>query len=205
MSALAKALKKSAKADTTKKKTSSTMPIIVGDETQTAAVAQVRKALDTIKKQEAILDEYGSIVREFFEETQKADGHAGKFRKSYKFSGDNDTEVKVVRPCRSLKINYGDLESIQEILTEAEFDLLFEEKSVTKLRKEVFDDDDLTNELLARMGDTDEEQADNLAKFFETTESLTIKKDYDKNIFNLTKKAFHALGVYVKLIKPGIQ
>jgi len=206
MNALKVAMKKSAKVEPkSKAQSKSTVPVIQGDEMVTEAVAKVRNAIDTIKKEQAVLDNYGHIVREFFDEIQEKDGYAGKFRKSYKFSGDNETEVKVVRACKSLKINPNDIPVIQKLLNKKEFKMLLQEKSSVSLKEEIFSDETLANELMTLMGDDPETQAENFAKFFNTTERLQIKPDYDRNIFTLSKNKYNTLSVFVKLQKPGIQ
>ena len=205
MKSLLSTIKKTAKTDVPKAKSTSGVPIINAPEIA-VAVEKVRIAITSMKKAEADLDQYGDVVRDFFLETKETEARKMNFRKSFKFVGTNGTQVMVKHANKVLKINVNDTEQIQTILGDANFEMLFEETAAVFVKPEVLiPDSPLADKLMGFLGKTEEEQAENFALFFTSTVGLKIKTDYDRNIFRLPIKIFKRLGVFVKMIKPGIQ
>ncbi len=198
-------IKKSAKTDSKPKAKTSGVPIINAPEIADA-VEKVRHAITAIKTAEADLDNYGEVVRDFFLETKEENARANNFRKSFKFVGTNDTQVMVKHANKVLTINVNDTEKIQEILGDTNFDMLFEATQKLEVKSEVLvPNSALGKKLFKMLGKNDAERANNFDMFFESKVGLKIKPDYDRNIFTLPLKVFRALGVFVKMIKPGLQ
>lgn len=169
------------------------------------AVDKVRQAITAKKKAEADLEQYGGFVIDLFLEQKESEARAGNFRKSFKFAGNKET-VMVKHSNRALKINYDDVPQIKKILSKSEFKMLLEEKTQMFVKDEVLETDSkLGAKLWKMLGKNDDERDENFNMFFESKVGLTIKTDFDRNIFRLPMKAFNAIGVYIKLIKPALQ
>ena len=169
------------------------------------AVDKVRQAITAKKKAEADLEQYGGFVIELFLEQKESEARAGNFRKSFKFAGNKET-VMVKHSNRALKINYDDVPQIKKILSKSEFKMLLEENTQMFVKDEVLvPDSALGIKLWNMLGKNDEERDENFNMFFESKVELKIKDDFDRNIFRLPMKAFNAIGVYIKLIKPALQ
>ena len=174
------------------------------NETRTA-VDRVRNAITSKKKAEADLEQYGDVLVDLFLETKETEARAGNFRKSFRFKGNKET-VMVKHANKSLKINYDDVSQIKKILTNKDYDLLLEETATIFVKPEVLEPNSaLGTKLLKMLGNTDKERDANFALFFESKVGLKIKEDFDRNLFRLPMKAFNALKVYVKMIRPGLQ
>jgi len=199
-------VKKTTKSTTKTVAKKSGVPVIdITDEVQAEAIDKVREAITNKKKAEADLLQYGDIVIDLFLETKEEEARKMNFRKSFKFNGATK-QVMVKHANKSLKINYDDLEIIQGILTEAEFNMLLEETAQVFVKPEVLlPDSPLAEKLMGFLGKDEEEQAENFALFFDSKTGLKIKPDFDRNIFQLAAKAYNSLKVYVKMISPGLQ
>lgn len=197
---------KKKKADTPKATKKSGVPVVnAPDELTAEAVDKVRQAITAKKKAEADLLQYGDIVVDFFLETKETEARKMNFRKSFKINGDTE-QVLVKHANKALIINYNDLDTIQQLLSKEEFETLLEETAQVFVRPEVLlPDSPLAEKLMGFLGETEEEQAENFALFFDSKAGLKIKPDFDRNVFRLAEKAYNALKVYVKMIRPGIQ
>jgi len=199
----AKKQKKETKPTTAK--TGSVPVIEAPDENFAEAVDKVREAITTSKKAKADFEQYGGVLIEKFLELKEEEARKMNFRKSFKFTGAKH-QVMVKHANKSLKINYDDIDTIKDILTEDEFKMLIQEKLAVDVKPEVLiEGSPLNRKLWNMLGDDDKERGENFDLFFEADNSLKIKPDFDRNIFQLATKAFHALAVYVKLQKPGLQ
>jgi hypothetical protein len=197
-------IKKSAKPDAKPTATASNVPVIDEPEIY-VSVEKVRLAITAKKKAEADLEQYGEVVRDFFLETKEENARANNFRKSFKFVGKNKTEVMVKHANKVLKINFDDTDKIQKILGD-NFDMLFETTQALFVKSEVLvPNSALGKRLFKMLGKNDASRAKNFDLFFDSKVGLKIKVDYDRNIFRLPLKMYRALGVFVKMIKPGLQ
>lgn len=198
-------IKKSAKDEPKKTATTSGVPVIDAPEIADS-VEKVRHAITSMKKAEADLLLHGEVVRDYFLEHKETEARANNFRKSFKFVGTNDTEVMVKHANKVLKINPNDTDKIQKILGDTNFEMLFEATQQLFVKSEVLiPNSKLGKKLFKLLGKNDAQRADNFDLFFDSKVGLKIKTDYDRNIFRLSKKVFNALGVFVKMIKPGLQ
>lgn len=205
MNALLKQAKKKRTTSTPKSVSKSSVPVIGAPEEVAEAVAKVRSAITAKKKAEADLASYGDQVIDFFLEYKEEQARQLNFHKSFKINGDGGEQIKIVQSNKSLKINPNDIDTLQNILTETEFEMLLEETSKISVKPEVLEpDSDLGTKLMGFLGETEEEQSENFSLFFESTVGLKIKTDFDRNIFRLEEGTYNSLGVYVKLIRPGI-
>lgn len=190
------------------------VPVIEApDENVAEAVDKVRLAITAKKQAEAELLQYGDLVIDFFLTKKEEEARAMNFRKSFKINGreldeqnESKHQVMVKHANKALKINFDDLDTIQDILTEEEFKMLLEQKTALTVKSEVLiPNSALSAKLWKMLGDDDDERDENFGLFFEAKNSLAIKPDFDRNIFRLGMKAFNALAVYVKMIRPGLQ
>ena len=206
MSTLLKQVKKTRKSDAQTVAKKSAVPTInAPDETTADAVDKVRKAITAKKQAEADLAQYGDLVIDFFLDHKEKQARALNFRKSFKING-NTEQVLVKHANKTLKINMNDTDTIQDILTEEEFQMLFTETAQVFVKPEVLQPDSpLAEKLMGFLGQDETEQAENFALFFDSKVALKINPDYDRNIFRLAEKAYNALKVYVKMIRPGMQ
>lgn len=198
----AKSTKNAGKAKTPQKSVPVIDPI---DEDFAECVDKVRFAITAKKKALADIENYGEDLINMFLEKKEEEARKLNFRKSFTFKGKTES-VMVKHSNRALKINIDDLEQIQKILSADEFEMLLEKKLAIDVKPEVLiEDSPLQKKLWNMLGKTEEERNQNFDLFFEPNNSLTIKPDFDRNIFQLGLKAFKNLAVFVRLIKPALQ
>jgi len=174
MNMFAEALANSKK-EAPKKKTKSSMEEIYAPDHVKDEVDRLQKAKQAEKEAKAEKEAAGVVVREFANKHQDTDGFNGYFRNAYKIDGHTES-VKYVSSNR-FSINPTDAKQIRELLGDA-YEELIEEKSEVKLKEAVFKDPELQKVLM-------EAVKDNFGDFFETTTTIKVREDFDKNIYKV--------------------
>lgn len=159
-------------------------------------VDQHKAAKKKKKEAEAVISQTGAELIKHTRKTQDADGFGGDFHNSYELPG-NDGSLKFVSTNR-FSINPDDEAQIREILG-LNFDDLIEEKHSVSLRPEIFEDENLQQELMNAVGDR-------FSQFFETKKSLVVKDDYDRKVYQaVDEKTLEILRTFVKQFKPALR
>lgn len=177
MNTFAEALGNSVK-ETPKKKSKSSMEEIYAPDHIKDEVDRLQIAKQAEKEAKADKEAAGTIVREFANKHQDTDGFAGQFRNAYQIQGHTES-VKYVSSNR-FSINSADIKQIRELLGDHYEDLIDEKFEVT-LKEAVFNDKELQKALMDAVKDRFQE-------FFETTTTIKVKEDFDKNIYKAVKE-----------------
>lgn len=131
-------------------------------------------------------------ITEFAQNVQDERAFNGDFNKSYKMII-NDDEIMFTTK-NVFKINYEDEDKIKEIFGK-NFSNFIEEKMEVVLKEEVFENEELQNELMSLLGDK-------FSKFFNTYASLKVCENYDEKIYAFAKTP-EKLSDIRKLIQPS--
>lgn len=149
------------------------------------------------KEIKAALEEAGDHVVEYVIPIQDDDGFKGKFRHSYTIPGTNNRSVKFVSANR-FSISPNDEQEIRKILG-SHFHSLIDVLYEVKLKPEVFEEKEKQERLMELLGDS-------FVEFFETTKSLTVKEDFDKDVYKaINKKKLNNLRVFCKQSRPSLR
>lgn len=194
----AQALETSKVDSTTKKSSKSSMPVI------SDAPAEVKTAVDTvnaakaeIKKQKAIQTKAESHIIDYVQPIQDRDGFAMRHSKSYEVEG-NETSIKYVTSNR-FTVNIDDKNNLVDVLGQDGFDDRFEIKKSLKAKDAIFSDEDLQKRVMDALGD------ELFGELFEYSETLAVKKDFDKLQFALDKDTLSDLRVFAKQYKASLK
>jgi len=104
---------------------------------------------------------------------QDEDGFAGKFASSYAIHGHKEKGKYV--SVNKFSINAEDDGKISEILGES-YDRLIEENSVVRLKAEVFENEELQEQLMELIGDA-------FGTFFETATTLKVAEGFNEAVY----------------------
>jgi hypothetical protein len=187
------------KTATTKKKATSKskIPVIDASDHIKEAVDRYITATKAYKEAEAEKKEAGGTIIDFTCVRQDDDGYNNNFRHSYSIPGMNDSQVKFVSSNR-FSINAEDAGQIEEILGD-KFSELIEQKFTVKLRPEIFEDSDLQEELMNRLGDR-------FAVFFETVTSLKVCDEFDRKVYQaVDSDSLAALRTFCRPYTPSLR
>jgi len=146
------------------------------------------------KRIQAEMNEIYSDIDQFVTKERDKDGFSGNYHKSYQVT----EELKHVQSNR-FSISPKDKENIKRMLGDS-FDELIKEKFTVTLKEEVFEDEKKQKQLMELLGDKFEE-------FFETTSSLVVTEDFDKNIYKVTKNqnSLDETRVFIKPYKAALK
>ena len=128
-------------------------------------------------------------------EVQNADALKGNFRKSYDVRGHEST-VKFVT-ANKFSIAEDDIEELSGILGD-DFEEMVETSYTVKLKSEIFDNDELSDELMALLGDK-------FDTFFETITHRKVCTDFDKKLYNLDDATREDVKELAKQAKPALK
>lgn len=148
------------------------------------------------KKAEAEISLHGKAMAEHVLPIMDTNGYAGKFASTYVMMG-NTHQVKVIFE-NKFTINADDEDTIRGLLGDG-FDDLIEVRQTVKLKKEVLEDEDLANELMALVGRRWND-------FFESDEQLVAKPDFKEKVYQyVNRDQMDVLRLYVKQWFPSIK
>lgn len=144
------------------------------------------------KELEAELAALNSQIAEYTQGIQDTRAFAGEFNNSYKIpAGDSDVMVTTKNV---FSINAEDESKIKKLFGK-KFDSLIKEKLEVVLKDEVFQNENLQNELMELLGD-------DFSKFFNTFTTLKVQEDYDENVYLFAKTPEILADIRV-LVKPS--
>lgn len=193
----ADALQKTSKTTKSKSKTKATMPTLDVPKHIKEEVDKYVEAKQTEKIAKAEKESAGKIILDHVGPHQDKEGYNGLFRHSYAVPGTNGNQVKYVSSNR-FTINADDSEQLQEILG-SDFHDLIEQNFTVTLKPEVFQDQDLQDELMGIIGDR-------FGDFFETKESLAVAEDFDRRIYKtVTEKDLPTLRTFCRQYKASLR
>ena len=184
---------------TTKKKATSKskIPVIDAPDHIRETVDRYLAALKAEKEATAEKKEAGGTIIDFTYVRQDEDGYNSNFRHSYSIPGMNDSQVKYVSSNR-FSINAEDTEQIEEILGDKYPDLIDQKFSV-RLKPEVFENSELQEELMDRLGDR-------FAVFFETTTSLKVCDEFDRKVYQaVDQDSLATLRTFCRPYTPSLR
>lgn len=194
----ADALKATKKTETTTAKAKSKVPVLETPDDIKQHVDRYVEAKQAEKVAKAEKEDAGDTLISFVSPYQDKDGFKGDFRHSYGIPGTDGNQVKYVSSNR-FSINSEDAEQIREILGDS-FDELIDEGSQVNLKPEVLEDEALQDELMELVGDR-------FAEFFETVTQLSVKDDFDKNVYRAVdeEKRLAELRTFCRPYKPSLR
>jgi len=196
MNMFAQALKETeAKTKPAKKKNGA--PLIKLTDRLKEMVDQHKAAKKKKKEVEATISQTGAELIKHTRKTQDSDGFDGDFHNSYELPGNNGS-LKFVSTNR-FSINPDDETQIREILG-SNFDNLIEVKHNVTLRNEVFEDENLQQELMNAVGDC-------FSQFFETKKTIVVKDEFDRKVYQVVddEKTLEILRTFVRQYKPALR
>jgi len=173
------------------KKTSVPILTNVPDEITKAAIDFLAKNKKK-KELETELAALNSQIAEYTQEIQDSRAFKGDFNNSYKIPA-GDAEVMVTTK-NVFSINSEDESKIKKLFGK-QFDSLIKEKLEVVLKDEVFENENLQNELMELMDD-------DFSKFFNTFTTLKVQEDYDEKIYLFAKTQVNLDNIRI-LIKPS--
>jgi hypothetical protein len=145
-----------------------------------------------IKEKEGELESQGKVVTDFCGNKQDGMGFKGMFNKSYYVPAGKFGQLLYSTQNR-FKISTEAEADIKKLLGKAYDDLICKKITVT-LKEGVLDNEELTNELEALLGDK-------FDKFFEVTPKLFAKEGFDKDIYRVVKTP-EKLGEVRAVVEP---
>ena len=174
----------------------SSMPTVETTPEVKEAVDDFVKAKKAMSAAKADMDAAGTVVIDYGNDKYDELAFNNNFRKSFKLEG-NESEIKFVTS-NKFGLNVDDEPEIREVLGDS-FDNLIETKFNVTLKAEVFENEKLKADLMNLVGDR-------FSEFFDTSKSLKVKDDFDKNVFNsVDKGGLDDLRVFVKPYKPSLK
>lgn len=164
----------------------------------------VKEAVDNVvmgkkkkKEAEARIKANEPTVIDYVKDIQDDAGYDGDFRNSYEVPG-NDSSVKYVSSNRA-SINSDDIAEIKELVGEDAYNELFDEKYNTFFKDSFFKDEELQKKVVELLGPL-------FSELFETVMTVSLKDDFDKNIYKyVDKDKLEMLRVFVKMYKPALR
>jgi hypothetical protein len=188
-------LKATAKAQEPKPKKDK-MPVLEGPPEIMEAADNYMEAKTNLKMAQATLDQAGDQLIEFVRQVQDQEGFAGRFRNSWAVLG-HKHQAKVIFQ-NKFSLNPDDADQLAEILGD-QFGNLIRETFSVKLKEQVFQDEELQNELMELLGDRWED-------FFETTTKLEVCENFSQLIYQVLEPGQLAgLRTFARQYKPSIR
>jgi len=188
-------LKKTTVEKKTTAKKSGTPELTVPDHVK-AAIDRYNVAKEKMNQGKAEMTNEEPVIIDHVKAEQDKEAYAGNFKKSYKIEG-NKSKITFVT-ANKFSINPADVEEIKDILGDS-YDNLIEEKPNVTLKETVLQSAELQEKLISLVGE-------HFAEFFETTVTVKVKEDFDKNIYNhVDKDTLDALRIFVKQNKPSLR
>ena len=174
----------------------SNMPTLVAPPEVAKAVDAYQDAKTNMKQAEASMNASGETIMGFVRERQDADGFAGRYQGSYAVQGKKHI-VKVIY-ANKFTLNPEDEAQLAEILGES-FPELVSKSFAVKLRPEVFESEELQDELMALVGER-------FGVFFETTTNLNVAEGFAQAIYRVVApEGLPALRTFARQYKPSIR
>jgi len=195
MSKFMNAVKNSDKAEKAPAKKKSTGAVINPSEAIKESVDMLVKAKSDLAVAKADIASLEPEIIEAAREVQNADALKGNFRKSYEVRGNGNT-VKFVS-ANKFSIAEGDVDDLKGLLAD-NFDNLIKTNYTVKLKSEVFDNDELSDELMELLGDKFE-------NFFETITHRKVCEDFDKKLYDLDAETREDVKELAKQAKPALR
>ena len=162
----------------------------------------IKESVDKLVKSKADLAvakaDIASLEPEIIEaarEVQTVDALKGSFRKSYEIRG-NVSTVKFVS-ANKFSIAEGDVDDLKVALGD-DFDNLITTSYTVKMKAEVFENDELSDELMNLLGDR-------FGDFFETITNRKVCEDFDKKLFDLDPDVREDVKELAKQAKPALR
>jgi len=162
----------------------------------------IKESVDKLVKSKAALAvakaDIASLEPEIIEaarEVQTGDALKGNFRKSYEIRG-NDSTVKFVS-ANKFSIAEDDVDDLKVALGD-DFDNLITTSYTVKMKAEVFENDELSDELMNLLGDR-------FGDFFETITNRKVCEDFDKKLFDLDPDVREDVKELAKQAKPALR
>lgn len=162
----------------------------------------IKESVDKLVKSKADLAvakaDIASLEPEIIEialKVQTNDALKGNFRKSYEIRGNVNT-VKFVS-ANKFSIVEGDVDDLKVVLGD-DFDNLITTSYTVKLKAEVFENDELSDELMNLLGDR-------FGDFFETITNRKVCEDFDKKLFDLDPDVREDVKLLTKQAKPALR
>ena len=195
MSKFMNAVKKSNKVEKAPAKKKSTGATINPSDTIKESVDELVAAKKSLAVAKADISALEPEIIDVAREVQNTDALKGNFRKSYDVRGHEST-IKFVT-ANKFSIAEDDIKDLSELLGD-EFENMVETSYTVKLKAEVFDDDELSDELMALLGDKFE-------TFFETVTHRKVCTDFDKKLYNLDDETREDVKELAKQAKPALK
>jgi hypothetical protein len=195
MSKFMNAVKKSNKVEKAPAKKKSTGATINPSDAIKESVDELVAAKKSLAVAKADISALEPEIIDAAREVQNTDALKGNFRKSYDVRGHEST-IKFVT-ANKFSIAEDDIKDLSELLGD-EFENMVETSYTVKLKAEVFDDDELSDELMALLGDKFE-------TFFETVTHRKVCTDFDKKLYNLDDETREDVKELAKQAKPALK
>ena len=164
--------------------------------------AEIKESIDMLVKAKSDLAvakaDIASLEPEIIEvarEVQDADALKGNFRKSYELRGNGST-VKFVS-ANKFSIAEEDIDDLKIALGD-DFDNLITTSYTVRMKAEVFENDDLSDELMELLGDR-------FGDFFETITNRKVCEDFDKKLYDLDPDIREDVKELAKQAKPALR
>jgi arsenate reductase-like glutaredoxin family protein len=195
MSKFMNAVKKSNKVEKAPAKKKSTGATINPSDAIKESVDELVAAKKNLAVAKADISALEPEIIDAAREVQNTDALKGNFRKSYDVRGHEST-IKFVT-ANKFSIAEDDIKDLSELLGD-EFENMVETSYTVKLKAEVFDDDELSDELMALLGDKFE-------TFFETVTHRKVCPGFDKKLYNLDDETREDVKELAKQAKPALK
>lgn len=180
-------------------KTKTKMPVLDPPKEVKGAVDQYIEAKNNETMAKAEKEAAGAIVMDFTSGVQDGDGYKGNFRNSYAVPGTKPgNQVKYVSSNR-FSINADDADEIKSMLDDL-YDEMIQEDYVVKLKPEVFENEELQDELMELIGDRFE-------AFFDNVVTLKVKENFNGRIYQAVEagEELEQLRTFCKPYKPALK
>lgn len=193
----ADALKKTAKKkEPAKKKT--TIPDLDAPENVQEAVDDYLAAAKAEKEAKAEKGAAKDVIVDFVQPVQDEDGCKGKFRTSYAVKGKKKGNRAKFISSNRWTIHADDIEDLQDLLGD-HFDEMIDQEFKVNLKPEVFEDEDLQNELMGLVGDR-------FGEFFDTITNVKVKEGFDKTLYKaVDKEKLQDLRLLARQYSPSVR
>lgn len=184
----------------TKKPASKKNEVIIDDINDNVknAIDEYVKAKKEYNKAKSEMNVHAAIIKEAGQKEYEKRGRSNNFSKSFKIKGNND-QINFVT-ADYFGIDQADIGICQEIIEEdgKDPDDFIEKNTTMTLKKEVLEDEVLSQELAKILGSK-------LSKFFDVEVEHKAVKGFDQKIFSLSNDAQDDLRTYAKQKQPSLR
>ena len=195
MSKFMNAVKNSDKVEKAPAKKKATGSVINPSDSIKESVDKLVKAKKCLLVAKADIASLEPEIIEVAREVQTDDALKGNFRKSYEIRG-NDSTVKFVS-ANKFSIAEDDVTDLKAALGD-DFDNLITTSYDTRIKAEVYTNEELSDELMELLGDR-------FSDFFETITSRKVCEDFDKKLFDLDPDVREDVKELAKQAKPALR